>query len=91
MWESVKQLFVGPVLEEGDAAEEEYEDYSGAGWVQGEEGREARGGGDGGALDAFDDDLIETLVILGLTGLIMGLVWLRGRWARQGVAIPQRQ
>lgn len=74
-WESVKGLFVGPALD-GVEDDGEYEDYSGAGWGPGD-GNDQAGDND------FDDDLMESLLILALTGAIMGLVWLRGRWARQ--------
>jgi len=87
-WESLKGLFVGTVLEDGAEPDDEYEDYSGAGWGPGDDDD---GNGGGGALDDFDDDLVETLVILGLTGLIMGLLWLRGRWMRQGAQVVPQQ
>ncbi|GMK53528.1 hypothetical protein CspeluHIS016_0101140 [Cutaneotrichosporon spelunceum] len=87
LWEGAKRLFTGAPAaerqdhrrgrEHGDEHEhndDEYDDYSAAGW----EGNDGHG-------DVDDiDDLAENLVILGVTALIMFLLWLRQRWGQQG-------
>jgi hypothetical protein len=79
-WESIKKLFMGQPLDDGVA--DEYEDYSGAGWGPGEDDGD---GDDPMDTPLDDDDILETLVILGIVCLITGLVWFRGQWAAQGV------
>ena len=75
LWEGLKGLvwpkYDGYVPEQ----DEEVEDYSGAGWAQ------QQGGGQAGDDEEFDevDDIIESLVIIVLTGVIMVLFWIRGR------------
>ncbi|KAL1408819.1 ERAD-associated protein [Vanrija albida] len=76
LWEGIKGLFVAPPLDQYvadtlDEEDEEQYDVSGAGW----------GGGEGQDLDDLGD-VVESLVILGLVGVIMLLFWLRGRWAQ---------
>lgn len=74
LWEGIKGLLLpkydGYVPEEGDDGGGGGEDYSGAGWGQGQEPD-----------DEFDevDDIIESVVIIVLTGVIMVLFWIRGR------------
>ena len=65
-WSRLSSLFA---FEPVEYEEIEYEDLSGNGWT----------GGDG---EDWEDDFAETLVIIGLTFGIMGLVWLRGAWTR---------
>lgn len=80
-WEQIKGLF-GSVKWEGEAVEEgqgqgqgeildgedDYYDYSGAGaW------RDDRVLEDG-------EDFVESLMILGLMGMVVGLIWVRNRW-----------
>lgn len=71
LWEGIKGLF-WPKYDGYVPADDldEAEDYSGAGWGQGADGEED-----------FDeiDDIIESLVIVALTGVIMLLFWIRGR------------
>lgn len=55
--------------EAGIEREEGVEDFSGSGWVPDD-------------LQGEEDDLFETALILGLGALVMGLVWVRGRWGQ---------
>ena len=54
-----------------DTGEGGYDDLSGAGWTA----------EDGGLEEEDIDDLGEILIIVGIGCFIMGLLWLRGRWA----------
>lgn len=89
LWTRIKSLF-NPLFEPGPEGEDdpdqlsddEWDDHSttGSGWRQPRRARDAEGGDAGaGELDEVDD-LLETLVILGVMLGIAGLVFLRQRW-----------
>lgn len=109
-WDQLKALFSPPIWDaEGDMIDnmgEEVgaEDWSGAGsgWRDGEEAAGAAGGyigqGEGdlgmGVQGEEMEDVLETVVVLALIGLLGGLVWVRGRMvqaaagAQGGVGYP---
>jgi hypothetical protein len=73
-WERLKSIFHPlPYYDDEDEAglerEEGVEDFSGSGWVPDD-------------LQGEEDDLFETALILGMGALVMGLVWVRGRWGQ---------
>ncbi|ORX35868.1 hypothetical protein BD324DRAFT_629317 [Kockovaella imperatae] len=74
--EIIATTWIPPYLDEYDDGEL-YEDVSGSGWTT-----TTAGDAGGGVMDEGDEDLMETVVILGVALVIMGLVWLRGLWIR---------
>ncbi|WOO82405.1 Protein sel-1 1 [Vanrija pseudolonga] len=70
LWEGIKGLFVAPPLDQdvADNLDDDGEyDVSASGWGAGEQDLDDLG------------DIVESLVIIGLVGVIMLLFWLRGR------------
>lgn len=79
LWERIKSLFTAPpgydedILDPEGAAGVGYEDLSGvgSGWV----------GENEGGLEGEDmEDLGQVMMIFGVAGLVVGLIWLRARW-----------
>ena len=94
LWERVKSLFTTPPGYDENVLDPEggtYEDLAGAGsgWAGEEGGLEAEG----------FEDLGEVLVIAGVGCLVMGLLWMRARWAgwaeerrrRQGQGVREQE
>ncbi|KAL7423081.1 ERAD-associated protein [Cryptotrichosporon argae] len=70
LWDGVKGLFRQGYADDVEDEGDGYEDLSGNGW----------GGGD----DEDIDDLVESMLIVALGGVVMLLLWVRGRWGRIG-------
>lgn len=74
-WERIGNLFTLPP---GEYDEADYDDLSGASWTGGNTPRQP-GEGD----IEWDEDVADSILIMGIVFGIMGLVWLRQYWARR--------
>lgn len=73
IWDRIGNLFAfDPADLDGEA---EYDDLSGSQWGGGSTGGAQ---GENGELLEWEDELAETIIIVGVVALIMALVWLRG-------------